>query len=111
MNFGLRLKTLMEEGQITQTELAKRIGFTQRAISKWVNLQSEPTETAILKIADQFSVSIDYLLGQTEDPDAIILKNQNLKPREQQLIENYRKMPPQTQEYVFGIVQNLALNS
>ena len=95
MNFGLKLKTLMEESQLTQTELAKSIGFTQRAISKWVNLQSEPTETAILKVADYFSVSVDYLLGRTDELGASLPVSQKLPDDEFELLRLYRILPPE----------------
>lgn len=68
MNFGLRLKTLMTENKVTQAQLADNIGFSQRAVSKWINLQSEPTESAIYNCAKYFNVSSDYLIG-LEDED------------------------------------------
>ena len=62
MTFGLMLKSLMIENKITQQELASRIGVSQRAVSKWVNLQSEPTESAIVACAKYFNVTSDYIL-------------------------------------------------
>ena len=53
----------MKETEISQSTLAKEIGYTQRAVSKWVNEQSEPTATAIVRCAQFFGVSSDYLLG------------------------------------------------
>lgn len=92
MNFGINLKTLMEESQITQNELAKSIGFTQRAISKWVNLQSEPTETAIIKIANYFNVSVDYLLGRTDELGAPVTLHQDLTKEERSFLELFRQL-------------------
>lgn len=66
MSFGNNLKVLMADRHITQTELAKKIDYTQRAVSKWINGQSEPTENAIIKCAKFFDVSLDYLLGENE---------------------------------------------
>lgn len=66
MNFGITLKSLMEERGITQSALAEEIGYTQRAVSKWVNLQAEPTEDAIYRISVFFGVTTDYLLGLDE---------------------------------------------
>ena len=57
----------MKEHNITQTALAKEIGYTQRAVSKWVNAQAEPTATAIYLCAKFFGVSSDYLLGLEND--------------------------------------------
>ena len=67
MKFGIVLKELMKENKISQVKLAKEIDVTQRAISKWINLQSEPTESYIVKCAMFFKVSTDFLLGLEDD--------------------------------------------
>ncbi len=66
MVFGERLQQLMTEKKVTQVELASAIGFSQRAISKWLNNQAEPTATAIYKCAQYFGATSDYLLGLSE---------------------------------------------
>lgn len=65
--FGKILKTLLKEKNISQAELASNIGYTQRAVSKWINNQAEPTLTAIKKCALFFEVSADYLLGLEDE--------------------------------------------
>lgn len=96
MNFGEILNNLMREEDVTQAELAKSIGYTQRAVSKWVNCQSEPTEKAIVKCANFFQVSTDYLLGLEDDFGArlapINSDDTNLTTEERQLIEDFRKL-------------------
>lgn len=67
MEFGKVLNYLMKEKGINQTTLANEIGVSQRAVSKWVNSQSEPTATAIVNCAVYFGVSTDYLLGLEND--------------------------------------------
>lgn len=66
MEFGKRLKELIKEKGISQQALAESIGFSQRAVSKWINQQAEPTENAIVKCAKYFGVSTDYLLGLSD---------------------------------------------
>ncbi len=63
MKFGDRINELLKEHGISQSVLAKNIGVSQRAVSKWINHQAEPTESSIVKCALFFSVSADYLLG------------------------------------------------
>jgi transcriptional regulator with XRE-family HTH domain len=65
--FGDVLRNLMTENGITQNALAQNIGYTQKAVSKWINNQSEPTETAIVKCAKFFNVTSDYLLGLEDE--------------------------------------------
>lgn len=63
MIFGKVIKELLEINHLSQDSLAKAIGFSQRAVSKWINNQAEPTATAIINCAKFFQVSTDYLLG------------------------------------------------
>ena len=67
MKFGIVLKELLKENGISQQQLANEIGVSQRAVSKWINLQSEPTESAIKNCARYFNVSSDYLLGLEDE--------------------------------------------
>lgn len=67
MKFGTVLKDLLKMNNISQQELATKIGVSQRAVSKWINLQSEPTESAIKNCAKYFNVSSDYLLGLEDE--------------------------------------------
>lgn len=66
--FPTALRKLMEERGETQENIAKAVGKTRQTISQYVNGVSEPGYDALVKIADYFDVSIDYLLGRTEDP-------------------------------------------
>lgn len=65
-SFGQRLRELMKENGINQIELAGAIGYSQRSVSKWINFQSEPSATAIVRCARYFDVTCGYILG-TED--------------------------------------------
>ena len=64
ISFGDRLKDLREEKQIGQVELAKEIGVSKGVISLWENQLREPGMTSLIKIANFFNVSIDYLVGR-----------------------------------------------
>ena len=66
-DFGHRLAELMKENDTRQTALACAIGYSQRSVSKWVNCQSEPTATAIVRCAAYFDVTCGYILGVEKD--------------------------------------------
>ena len=67
MIFGKRLKELLEEQELSQDDFAKKIGYSQRGVSRWITLQSEPTEDAIRKTAKFFDVTADYLIGLEDE--------------------------------------------
>lgn len=64
MGFSETLKDLLKEKNLSQEKLASAIGFSQRAVSKWVNAQAEPTETAIVSCVDYFGITTDEMLGR-----------------------------------------------
>lgn len=61
--FGERLRRLRKDRDITQGRLAEVIGVVPSAVGKYERIpQSYPSVEALIKIADYFNVSIDYLL-------------------------------------------------
>jgi len=66
MIIARRIKELRMENGLTQVELAKIIGYSQSMIVLWEKEKCEPTATAILKLANTFKCSCDYLLGKTD---------------------------------------------
>lgn len=65
--FSERLKKLRNEKHLSQKELANEFQMSQQTIAKWENNQSTPNPEMIVKIADFFDVSTDYLLGRINE--------------------------------------------
>ena len=60
-----RLKQLRKEKNISQLKLAFDLNMSQNTISRYENCEREADYACLIKIADYFNVSIDYLLGRT----------------------------------------------
>lgn len=111
MNFGESIKNLLFETGKTQQDLAGSIGYTQRAVSKWINNQAEPSERAIVACADFFSVSADYLLGLTDDyrsVQSMPVGVQSLSPEELSLIKKYRSLSAPNKKYLNQTIEILS---
>ena len=67
IQFINRLKSIMKERKITQTELAKRTGIRQSSISDWLNERYEPKQDKVYIIAKALNVSPAWLLGYDEN--------------------------------------------
>ena len=63
-NFGAILKDLRLEKGLSQTQLAASLSVSKGIISMWENGKREPTLFYLIKLADFFNVSIDYLAGR-----------------------------------------------
>jgi len=61
--FGKRFKQLREEANLTMEQLAAGLGTKKQTISRYENNQREPEYATLIKIAQFFKVSTDYLLG------------------------------------------------
>jgi len=66
--FSKRLADLRKKRGLSQYELAKRLGCTRGQIGNYEQGTREPDHEMLTKIADFFDVSVDYLLGRTDDP-------------------------------------------
>lgn len=66
MRIGARLKCLRTDKGVSQAIIAKYLGITNQAYSLYELDKREPDYESLLKIADYFDVSVDYLLGNEE---------------------------------------------
>ena len=62
------IAALRQYNNLTQIELAEKLNYSDKAVSKWERGESIPDVAVLKKIADLFSVSVDYLLCE-HDPD------------------------------------------
>lgn len=58
-----KIKFLREQKDMTQTELAKKLGITRSSVNAWEMGISVPSTQYVVELANMFSVSTDYLLG------------------------------------------------
>lgn len=61
------IQSLRKEAGITQIELAERLNYSDKAVSKWERGDSLPDITVLKHIADMFGVTVDYLLNEEHD--------------------------------------------
>lgn len=64
----MRLKELRKKKGLSQLRLATELNTTQNTISRYETGEREPGIIELIKIADYFNVSVDYLIGRTENP-------------------------------------------
>lgn len=67
--FANRLKELRKNRNIKAEELANIIGSSRRIIFNYEKDEANPTLDKLIKMADFFDVSLDYLVGRSEEPN------------------------------------------
>lgn len=77
MSIGERILTLRKTKAISQGDLAKQLGVSRQAVSKWENDQSSPDTLNLIKLADLLETEVSYLAtGRSEiKPPAPIVIN------------------------------------
>lgn len=68
MLFQKRLKELRNIKNTSQVTIAKALGITDRGYRKYEAGDNEPTMSVLIALADYFDVSLDYLVGRSDDP-------------------------------------------
>jgi len=64
----MRLKEIRKEKGISQLKLAIELNTNQNTISRYETGEREPGINELIRIADYFNISIDYLLERTDNP-------------------------------------------
>ncbi len=62
--FAVRIKNLRQGKELNQVQLAEKLGVKKQSISNWENDNIMPSIDMLIRIADFFHVSTDYLLGR-----------------------------------------------
>lgn len=68
MNFGERLKQLRAVKNLTQKQLAIETETSERGIQNYEMGLRKPAFDVLIALADYFDVSLDYLVGRSDDP-------------------------------------------
>lgn len=74
--FGSILKKLRNSKGLTGEDLGKKLNVTKMAISRYETDKRFPDKDTLVKLADYFDVTVDYLLGRTDDPNVKVYKTE-----------------------------------
>lgn len=103
----VRLRSLRERAGISQKTLAEHIGVSQQSINKYENHKIEPDIGTLIRIADYFETSVDYIIGHSgvdrpaETPTACELSFNEMK-----WMEMYRKLSPKEKQSIVAVMEN-----
>lgn len=101
----VRLKELRQERKLTQQNIADFTKISRSVLSQYENGIAEPTLSVIIKLADFFNVSADFLIGRTDDFGSLVSSPTvpQLTKEEKKLLENFRSMRPDLKAYFISM--------
>ncbi len=105
-----RLRNLRIESGMTQKQLAQTINSTNKNIWAYENGLATPPIDVLKSYADTFNVSVDYLLGRTDDLGATIPTAQDLSRDEREVLELYAALSPTRKEDLMIFLRALSGN-
>ena len=101
------LRKLRNEKGISQQQLADVILVSQQSVNKYENHDVEPDIHILIKIADYFDVSLDYLVGRTEIKEMVTKpKMSDLSDIESNLIQKFRILKNKQKDCVLMLAES-----
>lgn len=95
-----QIRILRKINKFTQSDLATHLNITQQAVAKWEKGVSEPDSASLIKLADLFGVTTDYLLGRDTSVSSSVPALDTLSPADCALLAAYHAAPPEIQNIV-----------
>lgn len=102
MIFFERLNELIKQKGVTRTTLTKELHIGANQIKYWENNGNVPDGLTLIKLADYFNVSVDYLLGKTDKKNKATPKEQPISEIEKELLELTANMDEDEKNAVLG---------
>lgn len=101
---GNRIRQLREARHMTQVRLSIELEVSQETVSAYESGKHYPSYPSLIRMADLFGVSIDYLMGRGEEETP---RNAGLCDSEKQLLALFRPLPLRLQEKALAYLQGL----
>ncbi|MFV0395268.1 MAG: helix-turn-helix domain-containing protein [Coprobacillaceae bacterium] len=102
------LSLLMQQKGITQLNLSTKIEVSQETISAYLNGKAKPSVATLIKIADFFDTTTDYILGRTDVNITVNdIKPADISEEEFSLIHTVRRLTSKDKERLSGYLDGL----
>lgn len=102
LSIGNRIVILRKEKNWSQVELANQISASREIISRYERNESQPSVEMIIKMANAFGVTVDFLIGHSE--------NSSFDKETVDRINNIQKMDSGTKNVLFNVIDTYIQN-
>ena len=98
MEFSQRLVQLRKEHNLSQSALAQKLEIHANVVGRYERGEANPSIEQVMKIADVFGVSLDYLTGKVEEA---------IEPKLMKHMISLQKLPNKEREYILFTIEAL----
>lgn len=100
---------LLEENNLNRKQFSEKSGIPYTTVIGWTTLNRLPDYTALIKIADFFNCSIDYLTERQEFTDNAYYE-EKVAQQEKAMLKDYRKLDYNSKQLINQLIQKLGEN-
>ncbi|MEG1395279.1 MAG: helix-turn-helix transcriptional regulator [Clostridia bacterium] len=97
MEFSQNIKKMRQNSSYSQKQLGALLGLSQQYFSQLEKKLIEPNIELLIKIADVFGCSVDYLLGRENEAGIIEISGDRVIPEKSQIQKLYEKLNTRNQ--------------
>ena len=94
-----RLRMLRKSHHLSQDDVAERLGISRSGYSAYELGTHQPDPTMLMKLAQCFGTTADYLVGLTEDPAPV----PQLEPRLREIVEIYNNVGSESRRFIYQL--------
>ena len=98
---------LLAEKGLNRKQFAERSGIPYTTVIGWTKLNRLPDFSALIKIADFFSCSLDYLVGRQDEFGNVVYSSENLRS-EMVFLKYFRNLNTENKDLIIKLVKNLS---
>lgn len=104
----IRLLELRTEKALSQRQMAKVLNISQGTYNNWENENTQPSVEQLIQIAKFFEVSVDYLIGNSQDFDGMPFIKP-LSKREEQLLSAFGALNEEQQNSLISFLNKISV--
>ena len=101
----IRLYELRTEKGLSQREMAKQLNISQGTYNNWENSNTQPSIEQLINLADFFHVSVDYLIGHSDD-FGNISPSEQLSKEQTALLKLFDNLDTSSQKAIITLLTN-----
>ena len=113
-DFSRIIRELRSEKGLTQEELAQKLGIRCGTYCKWEQNRANASYEDLIKLADFYQVSVDYLIGHTDDlgnVTVITTQENTLNKNERSLLSQFKKLTVVEKDLILKQISALTENN